>query len=193
MISLDYTFMTETAVAGGIPDAMLSSAGESFAAAHAAVMRRWKSGELGFLDLPDDERQLRHCHDLAEWTTDRGVRDVVVLGIGGSALGPIALRTALLGAGWNGISAANRDGKPRLHVFDNVDPATMKGLLDRLELVILERTTIVDLLGDMPEDLSVRFLGTWLLERSMVIDGIEQDLLVRIRQFRCLIGVRKSQ
>src|SRR5687767_1794610 len=134
MISLDYTFMTEAAVAGGIPDAMLVSAGESFAAAHAAVMRRWKAGELGFLDLPDDERQLRHCHDLAEWTTDRGVRDVVVLGIGGSALGPIALRTALLGAGWNGVSAANRDGKPRLHVFDNVDPATMKALLDRLEL-----------------------------------------------------------
>ncbi len=134
MINLDYTFMTDGAVTGGIPDVALSSADESFAAAHAAVSRRWKAGELGFLDLPDDERQVRHCLDLAEWVTDRGIRDVVVLGIGGSALGPIALRTALLGPWWNGLSAANRDGRPRLHVFDNVDPATMKALLDRLEL-----------------------------------------------------------
>jgi glucose-6-phosphate isomerase len=134
VIRLDYTFMTEAAVAGGLSDAALSSAGESFAAAHAAVRRRWKSGELGFLDLPDDERQVRHCLDLARWVTDRGVRDVVVLGIGGSALGPIALRTALLPPSWNALSPSNRDGRPRLHVLDNVDPATMKSLLDRLEL-----------------------------------------------------------
>jgi len=134
LITLDYTFMTEGAVAGGIPDAALSSAEESFAAAHAAVWRRWKEGELGFLDLPDDEQQVRHCLDLANWATDHGVRDVVVLGIGGSALGPIALRTALLSPAWNAMSAANRDGRPRLHVLDNVDPASMASLLDRLEL-----------------------------------------------------------
>jgi glucose-6-phosphate isomerase len=133
MISLDYTFMTEGAVAGGIPDDVLSAADESFAAAHAAVQRRWKGGELGFLDLPDDDRQIRDCETLVTWATDRGVRDVVVLGIGGSALGPIALRTALVGA-WNTRSAANRNGRPRLHVLDNVDPATMQSLLDRLEL-----------------------------------------------------------
>jgi glucose-6-phosphate isomerase len=61
-------------------------------------------------------------------------RDVVVLGIGGSALGPIALRTALLSPAWNVLSAANRDGRPRLHVLDNVDPATMSSLLDRVDL-----------------------------------------------------------
>ena len=134
MISLDYTFMTEDAVAGGIPDAALRSADEPFAAAHAAVQRRWKSGELGFLDLPDDAQQVRHCNELARWATDRGVRDVVVLGIGGSALGPIALRTALRPPAWNAMPASNRDGRPRLHVLDNVDPATMRALLERLEL-----------------------------------------------------------
>ena len=134
MIHLDYTFMTESAVSGGITDAALSSAQEPFAAARTAVNRRWKSGELGFLDLPDDEQQVRHCLDLARWVSDRGVRDVVVLGIGGSALGPIALRTALLSPAWNVRSAANRDGRPRLHVLDNIDPATMASLLDRLEL-----------------------------------------------------------
>ena len=134
MIKLDYTFMTEGAVAGGIADETLSLAEESFSAARAAVWRRWKGGELGFFDLPDDEQQVRHCLDLARWVSDRGVRDVVVLGIGGSALGPIALRTALLSPAWNAMSAADRDGHPRLHVLDNVDPATMASLLDRLDL-----------------------------------------------------------
>jgi glucose-6-phosphate isomerase len=134
VISLDYTFMTEGAVAGGIPDAALRSADEPFAAAHAAVERRWKSGEIGFFDLPDDMQQVRHCNELVRWATDRGVRDVVVLGIGGSALGPIALRTALRSPAWNAMSASNRDGRPRLHVLDNVDPATTRALLERLEL-----------------------------------------------------------
>lgn len=133
MIHLDYTFMTEAAVGGAISDALLLSAQEPFAAALSAVNRRWKSGELGFLDLPDDEQQVRYCLDIAQWVSDRGMRDVVVLGIGGSALGPIALRTALSPA-WNVLSAANRDGRPRLHVLDNIDPATMASLMDRLEL-----------------------------------------------------------
>ena len=134
MIALDYTFMTEGAVAGGITDAALRSADEPFAAALAVVNRRRTDGELGFLDLPDDQQQVRYCNELAQWATDRGVRDVVVLGIGGSALGPIALRTALRSPAWNALSPSNRDGRPRLHVLDNVDPATIRSLLDRLEL-----------------------------------------------------------
>ena len=134
MISIDYTFMTEGAVAGAISDSALADGGAAFAGAHARVQSRWQSGELGFLSLPDDEQLVRHCREIERWAIDRGVRDVVVLGIGGSALGPIALRTALLPPSWNSLSAANRNGRPRLHVLDNVDPASMSSLLDRVEL-----------------------------------------------------------
>jgi glucose-6-phosphate isomerase len=134
MISLDYTFMTGSAVPGALSEDELADASSPFRAAHAAVMRRWKSGELGFLDLPDDASQVRYCDALAKWAAERGARDIVVLGIGGSALGPIALRTALRPSGWNALTPANRDGHPRLHVLDNVDPVTMSALLDRLEL-----------------------------------------------------------
>ncbi|HEX6314917.1 MAG TPA: glucose-6-phosphate isomerase [Gemmatimonadaceae bacterium] len=134
MIRLDYTFMTAEAVAGGIPDDLLAEAARPFASAHAAVQSKREAGQLGFIDLPDDEQQVRHAREVAQWASDRGVRDVVVLGIGGSALGPIALRTALLGASWNARSAASRDGRPRLHVLDNVDPSTMVEFLERLEL-----------------------------------------------------------
>jgi glucose-6-phosphate isomerase len=134
VIRLDYTFMTSPAVAGGFTAAELTAAQDAFTAAFAAMSRRRSDGELGFFALPDDATQVGHCRSMAEWATNVGIRDVVVLGIGGSALGPIALRTALLPSGWNLLAASARDGRPRLHVLDNVDPVTMASLLDRLEL-----------------------------------------------------------
>lgn len=133
MIRLDYTFMTAPAVAGGIAESEFAALQSAFAAAFAATARRRAGGELGFFALPDDAGAVRDCRAVAQWAADRGVRDVVVLGIGGSALGPIALRTALLPPGWNLLPAADRDGRPRLHVLDNVDPVTMAALLDRLD------------------------------------------------------------
>jgi glucose-6-phosphate isomerase len=60
--------------------------------------------------------------------------DIIVLGIGGSALGPIALRTALLKPAWNTLDKNARVNQPRLHVLDNVDPNTIASLLDRIPL-----------------------------------------------------------
>jgi glucose-6-phosphate isomerase len=59
--------------------------------------------------------------------------DVVVLGIGGSGLGAKALKDALLGLYWNDQSDDEREHFPRLHVIDNPDPSTMRGLLERLD------------------------------------------------------------
>jgi glucose-6-phosphate isomerase len=132
-LSLDYTNMLSDVVRGGVPDAEWEAARETFRRAHAAVQRLRDDGTLGFLALPDDAALLAQS---SEYVAARGagVRDVVVLGIGGSALGPIALRTALLPAGWNMLDDAARGGRPRLHVLDNVDPETIAALLGRLDL-----------------------------------------------------------
>ena len=121
----------------GIPVATWEGARGRFAAAHAAVQRQHADGTLGFLDLPGNAALLAQVQQFADATGGR-YRDVVVLGIGGSALGPIALRTALRPAGWNALPDASRDGWPRLHVLDNVDPRTISALLDALDL----RTTL---------------------------------------------------
>lgn len=134
MIRLDYTFMTAPALAGGITVAERGEAQGAFARAHAATMRRRAAGELGFFALPADTTMANTCADVAEEVRQRAVGDVVVLGIGGSALGPIALRTALGTPGWNLLEPRGREGRPRLHVLDNVDPVSMRSLLDRLDL-----------------------------------------------------------
>ena len=57
----------------------------------------------------------------------------VVLGIGGSALGPIAVQQALSHMRYNELSRERRGG-PRLYVEDNVDPERMASLLDVIDV-----------------------------------------------------------
>jgi glucose-6-phosphate isomerase len=137
-LRLDYTNMMAPAIAGGITDAEWRAMGARFTAAHAAVVELHGAGTLGFLDLPDDRALHRATLEYADRARRRtgadALTDVVVLGIGGSALGPIALRTALRPPQWNLLDDAAREGRPRLHVLDNVDPANIDALLGRLDL-----------------------------------------------------------
>src|SRR5688500_492502 len=126
-LTIDFTHMMSPAIRGGLTEQEWRGAADAFAAAHQAVVDKHTAGTLGFLDLPDDEALVRQTLDFAARAKGT-VDDVVVLGIGGSALGPIALRTALVAPHWNLLPAGERGGFPRLHVLDNVDPATMHAL-----------------------------------------------------------------
>jgi glucose-6-phosphate isomerase len=87
---------------------------------------RGQGGELGWLDLP---YQHAACDELLEHAAQCQGRydNVVVLGIGGSALGNIALHTALNSPFHN----LDRDsGVPRLFVLDNIDPDLVGEFLD---------------------------------------------------------------
>src|SRR5205085_870219 len=79
--------------------------------------RRRQANELGFLDLPGNQALHRQSTDFASRARGQ-FDDVVVLGIGGSALGPIALRTALLKPQWNALTKDERGGWPRMQVLD---------------------------------------------------------------------------
>lgn len=136
MLTIDYTNMLG---AGGIATVSWARAGERFSAASAGLKARRDAGELGFLDLPGDAALHAQSTEFAERTKGR-FDDVVLLGIGGSALGPIALRTALRPHGWNALDSRQRDGFPRLHVLDNVDPRTVSAVL---ESIVPRRTLLV--------------------------------------------------
>ncbi len=59
---------------------------------------------------------------------------LVIVGIGGSALGGIAMFEALLPSYWNDRSPAQRHGFPKYYFIDNVDPDKLSALLDVLDL-----------------------------------------------------------
>ena len=132
-IHLDYSNMFASNVPGAVDDAMWSAAATSFTAAQRTFDQRRAAGELGFIDLATSADSLQALHDFADGV-GQSFTDIVVLGIGGSALGTIALRTALRSRDWNELEDDARDFFPRLHVLDNVDPATIGALLDRLNL-----------------------------------------------------------
>ncbi len=132
-LRLDYTNMLAENVPGGVSVASLESAGDAFARAMAVFDERRGRGELGFLDLPGANESTQQIRQFAEGA-GQAFSDIVVLGIGGSALGPIALRSALRSIRWNELGDESRDYFPRLHVLENVDPVTMAELLGRIEL-----------------------------------------------------------
>lgn len=138
-IRLDLGGMLRHAVPSGPDAAALDALSPRLAAAANRFQQMQRDGRLGFREL---EAQGAERMRVMGWaaTARRGLDDVIVLGIGGSALGTVCLRTALLPRDWNARTASQRDFRPRLHVLDNVDPRSVAGLLD---LVDLSRTRVL--------------------------------------------------
>ncbi|KPL01736.1 MAG: hypothetical protein AMK75_04040, partial [Planctomycetes bacterium SM23_65] len=91
------------------------------------------SGEIGFMDLPYQEDAVGGVEAFAETNRNR-YENFVVLGIGGSALGAIALHTALNHPFYNLLSREERGG-PRFFVLDNVDPTVFGKFLNVIDPV----------------------------------------------------------
>jgi glucose-6-phosphate isomerase len=130
-LRLDYSNMMISP--GGIDQKAWAAAGKQFADAKRGFDSLRATGTVGFVDLPADKKLLDQVTSFSAAARGK-YDDVVILGIGGSALGPIALRTALRPSGWNMLDDKARGGYPRLHVLDNVDPETIAALLGRLQL-----------------------------------------------------------
>ena len=130
-LRLDYSNMMISP--GGIDQKTWGAAGKQFSDAKRGFDSLRAGGTVGFVDLPGDKKLLDQVTRFVAQARGK-YDDVVILGIGGSALGPIALRTALRPSGWNMLSDTSRDRYPRLQVLDNVDPETIAALLDRLQL-----------------------------------------------------------
>jgi len=112
--------------------------GQRVGAAHRAVVAAARAGKLGYAALPT---RTDYADQVAECVRRRGpaTSDLVILGIGGSALGSIALHTALHPATYKLLPDGRRGG-PRLFVLHNVDPAlvadTLALLDDRLDTTV---------------------------------------------------------
>ena len=133
-IILDYTNMMAPALGGrGLDPSLLAESAALFARAHADTEQRRAAGELGFFDLPYATSLVDDIEKFAQ-KEGQAFNTVVVLGIGGSSLGALALQQALVKASWNELDDAARDYFPRLYVLDNVDPTTISAFLDRIDV-----------------------------------------------------------
>ncbi len=95
------------------------------------VNKEHEAGKTPYRDLPYNVRYPEQIKAMAKELRDE-FENFVVLGIGGSALGNIALQTALNPYMYN-IDDSARNGGPRLFVFDNVDPSQLGSFFDWLD------------------------------------------------------------
>ena len=102
--------------------------------AHEAIQAARGKGMMGWMVMPYDQEEI--VADILD--AAREIREnfdtFVVLGIGGSALGPTAIQFALNHMRWNELPKEKRNGYPRLYVEDNVDPERLAALFDVIDL-----------------------------------------------------------
>jgi transaldolase / glucose-6-phosphate isomerase len=80
---------------------------------------------LGWLDaVAREQKAIDRYQSFAEWVKDKGFADAVVLGMGGSSLGPEVLAETF----------GKASGFPRLHILDSTDPAQIRRLEWSLKL-----------------------------------------------------------
>lgn len=107
-----------------------------------------KCPELAFLDLP--EQDTTAIKEIGEYA--RQFDNFILLGIGGSALGPRSIVESL-------SPLHNFHKKPRVFIYDNVDPMTLKSIL---EITDLKKTfiNVISKSGSTAET-AVSFMILW--------------------------------
>src|SRR5258708_4104180 len=129
------------------------------------VARQANAGQVGFVDLPNNPEEARKIMSWAR-KTRAGFDTLVVLGIGGSALGNIAVQNALRPTYWNLSDKKNRKGGMRLFVFDNVDP---RWAADLARLVDPRKTlfNVISKSGTTAESLAAYFIFRKAVEEKV--------------------------
>ncbi len=142
---------------------------------HKELMRRRKEGELPFYDLPFQTQTLKSIRRMAEGIRRRA-ENFVVFGIGGSALGALALFTALSPQNHNLLESSRRRF-PRLFVADNADPETIATLLNYVD----PRQTVFNVIsksGTTTETMSQFMIVHDRLRRSLGKSSVKDHIVI---------------
>mgnify|MGYP002589598898 CR=1 FL=1 len=144
------------------------------AAANQAVQAGRGKNWLGWTELPYNQGEIVEKIEKVAQRVRENFDTFVVLGIGGSALGPIAVQQALNHLHYNELPAEKRGG-PRLYVEDNIDPERMQALLDVIDV----KTTCFNVItksGATAETMSQYLIVSEMLKKE-VGEGWEKHII----------------
>ena len=134
-----------------------------------------KADKTPYRNLPYRTEMAGRVKELVAEVKD-GCEILVVLGIGGSALGNIAVQTALNPYMYN-LDESQRDG-PKMFVFDNVDPAQFASFLnwagDKLDKTIFN---VISKSGRTAETASQLLIIRQLLIEKLGPDGFRNQVV----------------
>ncbi|NLC44116.1 MAG: glucose-6-phosphate isomerase [Clostridiales bacterium] len=159
----------------GITKASIEALADEIKVATSAMVSKRTEGKMDWRDLPYNQNEI--VEDIVKTASD--IKDkfeaFVVLGIGGSALGPIAVQQALNHMYYNELSKEERRGYPKLYVADNVDPERMEALF---EVIDVEKTmfNVVTKSGSTSETMS-QFLIIQEMLKSKVGESYAKHII----------------
>lgn len=159
----------------GLTQAQLDALAEHTLPLIAQINNERKAGKTPYRDLPYKTETAGKVKKLVAKVKE-GCETLVVLGIGGSALGNIALQTALNPYMYN-LDENQRKG-PRLFVFDNVDPAQFASFLrwvdDKLDKTIFN---VISKSGRTAETASQLMVVSQLLLDKLGPEGLRDRVV----------------
>lgn len=132
LIQIDYALAMADAVGtlGGLSEQELDNEASAFESAVRNVREQVDQGKLGFWKLPSDRELLGKVRKVKA-ALGFDVRDVLVLGIGGSSLGGRAIYQALSEP--LEVPSVETLSRPRLHFPDNSDPWLLSHLFKQVD------------------------------------------------------------
>jgi len=133
-LSINFTNMMEEAIGSehGISEEEIKKLEPRIKEIDTHLKEQREKGALPFFDLPYQDDLVKELKALSE--EQQGLWDnLVVLGIGGSALGGIALHRGLHHPFYNLLSRKERGNYPRIFFADNIDPDGFHALLNTLD------------------------------------------------------------
>lgn len=115
----------------------------------------------------------------------------VVLGIGGSALGPLAVFQSLCHLHYNDLPKSKRKG-PKFYVEDNVDPERMEALLDVIDI---KKTmfNVITKSGSTSETMTQYLIINDILKRELGEDAKNHIIATTSKEKGNLIKIAKQE
>jgi glucose-6-phosphate isomerase len=156
----------------GLPRARLQDLVQRFPAVQGEVRARRREGEYGFYELGEQAQTVAAIRRFAEGV-GQAYDHVLVLGIGGSALGTKALINALRPPAWNELDDEAREFFPRITILENVDPVSVAAALRRID----PRRVIVNVISKSGG--TAETLAQYLVVRGWLDEALGQDAAVR--------------
>ena len=187
-ITIDYNnMMQETLGTRGLSKAELNA----LPLREAVEGMKKKRGQMKWRELPHNQDAIVAEIEAVAKDVRARFENFVVLGIGGSALGPIAVQQALSHLRYNDLPKEKRNG-PRLFVEDNVDPERMNALLDVIDV----KNTCFNVItksGSTSETMSQLLIVTDLLHKALGEDISTHLIATTDREKGNLIKIAKRE
>ena len=147
-------------------------------------------GMMGWTELATSQDEIVEDILTTAASIRKNYKAFVVLGIGGSALGPIAVFQALCHLHYNELPENKRG--PKFYVEDNVDPERMCALLDVIDV----KTTMFNVItksGATSETMSQYLIITDLLKKALGDDFAKNVIATTDTQKGNLIKLAKKE